>query len=164
MSDMERKKVLFIIDTLHIGGAEKSLISLLQLVDYNIFDVDLILFGRNGEFERFLPTSVNILPPPDLYNQLGDTLLNNIKAGRVSLAKSRIGYSVAVRIHRVFSRKVTVRWYNQVFWRFFSRFISQQPVVYDTAIAYSQGIPTFFVVDKVIDIIIKRHFQTVTHT
>lgn len=62
---MNRKKVLFIIDTLHIGGAEKSLVSLLQLIDYNVFDVDLLLFGRNGEFERFLPTLVNVLPPPD---------------------------------------------------------------------------------------------------
>ena len=147
---MDRKKLLFIIDTLHIGGAEKSLVSLLQLIDYNVFDVDLLLFGRNGEFERFLPTSVNVLPPPDLFHLLGDSLLNNIKAGRVSLALSRIIYSIAVRLHRVFSQKATVRWYNQAFWRFFSRYISPQPAVYDSAIAYSQGIPTFFVVDKVI--------------
>lgn len=146
---MERKKILFVIDTLRIGGAEKSLVSLLQLIDYNVFDIDLLLFGRNGEFERFIPTSVNVIPPPALYDHLTDSVFNNIIRGRVSLAISRIAYSVAVRFHRIFSKKATVRWYNQAFWTYYAKFITPQPGEYDTAIAYSQGIPTFFVVDKV---------------
>ena len=31
-----KKKVLFVIDSLHSGGAEKSLVSLLSLFDYEI--------------------------------------------------------------------------------------------------------------------------------
>lgn len=146
---MKKKKVLFVIDTLRIGGAEKSLVSLLQLIDYNVFDIDLLLFGRNGEFERFLPSSVTIIPPPELYNHLKNSVFNNLIRGRVALAMSRIAYSVALRFHRVFSKKATVRWYNQAFWTYFAKFITPQPGIYDTAIAYSQGIPTFFVVDKV---------------
>ena len=37
------KYILFVIDSLTCGGAEKSLISLLPLLDYNKMEVDLML-------------------------------------------------------------------------------------------------------------------------
>ena len=39
-----KKKILIAIDSLTSGGAEKSLISLLTLFDYDKYDVDLLLF------------------------------------------------------------------------------------------------------------------------
>ena len=41
------KKVLFFIESLQCGGAEKSLVTLLSLLDYNEFKIDLILFKMN---------------------------------------------------------------------------------------------------------------------
>ena len=42
------KKILILIDSLTCGGAEKSLISLLPLLDYSKVRVDLILVERGG--------------------------------------------------------------------------------------------------------------------
>ena len=42
------KKILFVINSLAIGGSEKSLISLLSLLDYSKYEVDLIIF-KKGE-------------------------------------------------------------------------------------------------------------------
>ena len=43
-----KKKICFIIDSLSIGGAEKSLVTLLNLLDYDKYDVDLQLFAGGG--------------------------------------------------------------------------------------------------------------------
>ena len=61
------KNILFVIDSLTCGGAEKSLVSLLNNIDYSKYNVDLLLFKRGGEFEKFLPSKVNLLEIPD-YN------------------------------------------------------------------------------------------------
>ncbi len=47
-----KKRLLFIIDSLNCGGAEKSLISLLPLLDYERLDVNLLIFRRGGVFEK----------------------------------------------------------------------------------------------------------------
>ena len=56
-----KKKILFFIDSLNCGGAEKSIVSLLRLLNYNIYEVDLLLFARGGVFEKYLPKEVNVL-------------------------------------------------------------------------------------------------------
>ena len=38
-----KKKLLFVIDSLTIGGAEKSLVSLLNLIDSSNYEIDLLL-------------------------------------------------------------------------------------------------------------------------
>ena len=51
-----KKKVLFVINNLNCGGAEKALISLLETIDYSEFDVDLLLFKQEGIFmSKILP-------------------------------------------------------------------------------------------------------------
>ena len=42
---MEKKKVLFVNFSLHSGGIEKSLVTLLGLFDYDRYEVDLQLFA-----------------------------------------------------------------------------------------------------------------------
>lgn len=62
-----KKKILFIMESLRIGGAEKSLITILSMIDYNKYDVDLYLFKPTGEFMEFLPKEVNLLKSSDNY-------------------------------------------------------------------------------------------------
>ncbi|MDZ5044062.1 glycosyltransferase, partial [Clostridium perfringens] len=59
------KRILFVIDSLNCAGAEKSLISLLNLIDYSKYNVDLQLFGYGGVLESLLPKDVNLLSPLD---------------------------------------------------------------------------------------------------
>ena len=56
------KKLLFVIESLTLGGAEKSLVTLLNLLDYEKYEVDLQLFSYGKEFEKLLPQEVNLLP------------------------------------------------------------------------------------------------------
>ena len=49
---------------LYSGGAEKSLVNLLNLLDYSKLDVDLLLFKKEGLFMNQVPSEVNILNIP----------------------------------------------------------------------------------------------------
>ena len=59
-----KKKVLFVMPGLYSGGAEKSLVNLLNLLDYSKLDVDLLLFKKEGLFMNQVPSEVNILNIP----------------------------------------------------------------------------------------------------
>jgi len=54
------RKILFVMPALYGGGAEKSLVNLLNLMDYEKYDVDLLLFKREGLFLPQVPKEVRI--------------------------------------------------------------------------------------------------------
>lgn len=62
-----KKKILVLMPSMFIGGAERSLIGLLDSIDYSKFDVDLFLYRHEGEFLNLIPKEVNILPQNNSY-------------------------------------------------------------------------------------------------
>ncbi len=141
---MRKKKLLIVIESLAAAGAEKSLISFLSALDYSRFEVDLQLFKYGGEFEQYLPNEVNLLSPLDytvfVEKRLGAQLLS------FDLKKllARIKYSIAIRQGITFHMDKA-----RMYWKHVSPCIQTNPKEYDVAIGYAQGIPTFYVVDKV---------------
>lgn len=57
-----KKDVLILMPSMFIGGAERSLIGLLESFDYENYNVDLFLYRHEGEFLKYIPKQVNILP------------------------------------------------------------------------------------------------------
>lgn len=124
---MKRKKILFVIESLHLGGGEKSLVTLLNNLDYEQLEVDLLLFSRGGIFEKFLPEQVRILEGKNPQLNLIDRIL--YKSGKML----HFG-----KLHEA-----------QLFWKLAGH--KTQPLAghYDVAIAYNQQFPTYFVAEKV---------------
>ncbi|MBQ9071776.1 MAG: O-antigen ligase family protein [Bacilli bacterium] len=56
-----KKRILFCANDLRIGGIEKALITLLKNIDYNKYDVDLMLETKSGELLNEVPVCVNII-------------------------------------------------------------------------------------------------------
>lgn len=56
---MARKKILFLIESLSGGGAEKVLVTLLQLLDKSRFDVTLCCVSNTGKFLEDIPCTVH---------------------------------------------------------------------------------------------------------
>lgn len=140
-----KKKLLFVIESLTLGGAEKSLVTLLNLLDYSKYDVDLLLFAQGGQFQVLLPKEVNLLSVPDYfsYNSIPWTNVGRkIKEPLKMLAQLR--YSVALRVgkHNHIEKAVLL-------WQASHGCFKVLPQEYDMAIAYAQGVPTFFVAEKV---------------
>lgn len=137
------KKVLLVIPTLRMGGAEKSLVSLLKALDPRRVKVDLYLFEAGGVLQREIPDWVNILEADavtrgmtlELRNYLGDV----VRAGHFGAALSRIWMTVRSRI----SPKPRFSW-AQV-----EKYIPPLEKEYDVAVGYLEGFTDFFVLDKV---------------
>ena len=120
--------VLFIIDSLTCGGAEKSLISLLPLLDYSKIDVDLMMVDRGGVFEEYVPEQVRIVDFPNPKGLWTEFCL--------------IGFRIARRLF-------PSRHGAELRWQAMSSAYLGLDKTYDVAIAYQQGFPTYFVSEKV---------------
>lgn len=131
---MKVKRILFFIDSLSCGGAEKSLVSLLQTLNKEKVDVTLMLQRRGGAFEKYVPDWVKIID------------FSPIKSGsywnRISYSASKLLYSFMLRIKRC-RHTAETRWLCQ------RNYIIPLDEKYDVAIAYQQGFPTYYVSEKV---------------
>ena len=143
MSD--KKKILFINYSLHSGGIEKSLVTILSLFDYQTYDVDLQLFANDGMFLDRVPSKVNLLPPlfPSDYKlnirQAFPTLL---RTGHPMIAVCRLMVTFAGLKGTMGERLVRM-------WNVERRFIRSSKKEYDTVIAFMEGQPIYYAVTKV---------------
>lgn len=130
-----KKKVLFVIDSLTCGGAEKSLVSLLPLLDYDKMEVDLLMVKRGGIFDRYVPSNINIqtIPRP-----------KGIKVVWASIC--RIFFSFLLRFLPIIGIKKNVAEINWI-----ARSSAFMPIQqsYDVAVAYQQGFSTYYVAQKI---------------
>lgn len=143
-----KKKLLFVIESLDIAGSEKSLVTLLSLLDYSKYAVDLMLFGHGGKLEQLVPKEVHILKP-----------LNYIRFSTLSIKKA-VSYSIKnfnfkwLHSRTKYSLNIRLKKYNnaqkaRIFWESVSNVIEKNPKTYDIAISYAQGVPTFYVAEKI---------------
>lgn len=84
------KKIFIMAHALELGGAETSLLGLLENFDYSKYEVDLFLLRRNGELLEYIPKKVNILPEKPDYSSLGIPLIESIKRGQIKIAFERL--------------------------------------------------------------------------
>lgn len=127
-----KRSVLFIIDSLGCGGAEKSLVSLLPLLDYSRFEISLSIIRRGGYFERFLPGEVHLVSFPS--------------SPRISVFFANGLFSVLRRLLPLLGIK---RHGAELLWNCKSAIYPAFPGKYDIAIAYQQGFPTYYVAKKI---------------
>ena len=141
-----KQKLLFVIESLNCAGAEKSLTTLLNLIDYSKYEVDLQLFSIAGEFLELVPEEVNILPKLDYFEYCNLPMSQCIKSvfsfTKLKMLLSRIHYSIRIRIKKGNNADKAV-----MFWKCCEHSFDKLPKEYDVAIAYAQGTPTFYVAD-----------------
>lgn len=129
------KKVLFIIDSLTCGGAEKSLVSLLPLLDREKYELHLWMLNRGGEFESLLPADVIVEHDP--------------RRSTMAKLKSFLGqvmFSFMLRFNRCVGHKEHPA---ETLWKSKGWAMTGIPGEWDVAIAYQQGLPTYLVASKI---------------
>ena len=141
-----KKKILFVINSLECGGAEKSLVSLLPLLDPGRYDIDIMVFKKGGEFEIFLPGNCRILTP-------GGYLDRDLALGAM-LRQGRLGdlwirLSAALRLKLKTWRGSRRAHEAEILWPIVTSAVPRAVGRYDTAVAFGQGAPTYYVADKV---------------
>lgn len=88
---MKQKLRIFIdIHYLEIGGAETSLIGLLQALDPNRVEVDLFVHDHRGEMMPFIPQWVNLLPEIPNYALIERPMVEVLQRGYFKLFLARL--------------------------------------------------------------------------
>lgn len=134
------KKLLFVIHSMGYGGAEKSLVNLLNELPENTYEVDLLLFQKKGDFLMQLPSWVRVLDTPEEMELLYAPLK---KLGFRSGHKI-IGTVCSRLVRRTKKQQAAFRWKY-----FYSKRISRINGHYDVAIAYSGSECLYLIRDKV---------------
>lgn len=140
------KKLLFVINSLTIGGSEKSLVSLLNLIDFSKYTVDLFMLKTGEEFDKYIPKQVNVLPIPKYYSYLNGNKLNISMMKKAKFKICRYKCSIKLILNGKLSR---IKNNQQIFYENQKKLLESLDKEYDVAIAYAQGFPTYFIADKV---------------
>ena len=85
-----KKKILIASFDLAIGGVERSLIGLLNSIDYQDYEVDLMLFKHEGEFFSLLPEGPILLPENPKYSTFRKSISQIVQDGQYPIAVSRL--------------------------------------------------------------------------
>lgn len=142
---MPKKKILFINYSLHSGGIEKSLVTILSLFDYDNYNVDLQLFANEGLFLDRVPHQVHLLEPlfpPEYRLNIRQSFPALLKAGRPGLAFCRLLVSVA-GLRGTMGERLGKMWNVE------RRFARTARGEYDAAVAFMEGQPIYYCVTKV---------------
>jgi hypothetical protein len=82
-----KQQLLFVLPSLEAGGGEKSLVTLLNCINYEQYDVDLVLFAPKGIFLKQLPKNVKLLYLNDDYktftSRLSFAIVSFLKQGKL---------------------------------------------------------------------------------
>lgn len=142
------KKILFVMPKFDSGGAEKSLLMLLNfLLEYKGLEIDLLLFKKEGLFLNQVPSQINIIDSEEsLKICYSNVSLKNLKTfSSVVLSFIRVASTF---LCGVISRNSNHK--TQLRWRFFyKKVIKQFPKKYDIACGYLDGESIYYVVDKI---------------
>ena len=85
-----KKRIFITMHYLELGGAEISLIGLLQALDYSKYDVDLFVHRHQGELMAFIPKAVNLLPEITAYACIESPLTEAIRRRQFGVAWGRM--------------------------------------------------------------------------
>ncbi|PGT15332.1 glycosyltransferase [Bacillus cereus] len=145
---MKKKKILITSFDMAIGGVERSLIGLLNTIDYSKYDVDLMLFKHEGEFLFLLPKLPNLLKEVKQYTTFRKSIKQILQEGQITIGVARTLGKILGDVHGRYVKSAEVGYFViQYGWRITLPFIPKLEEEYDVAISFLW--PHYFVGDKV---------------
>lgn len=108
--------ILIFSQAMELGGVERSLLGLLDAIDYDSYDVDLFLMRHSDELMPYLNPEAKLLPEIPQYASLAVPMASLVKSGQLGVLRGRLKGKLAAR-------------------RFDRKHLSEKPSV--TALTYS---------------------------
>ena len=94
----EMKHTLLIFSqAMELGGVERSLLGLLDSIDYDHYDVDLFLMRHSGELMPYLNPKANLLPEIPQYTSLAVPMVSLLKSGQIGVLCGRLRGKLAAK-------------------------------------------------------------------
>lgn len=96
--------------SMFIGGAERSLLGLLEAMDYTKTEVNFFLYRHEGEFLQYIPKQVNILPEIPQYRTFDVPIKSLLFSKYMLFGLARILSKMAIKIHCLFTKETYGVW------------------------------------------------------
>ena len=85
-----KPSILIFSQAMELGGVERSLLGLLDSIDYDRYNVDLFLMRHSGELMPYLNPKANLLPEIPQYASLAVPMVSLIKNGQFGVLCGRL--------------------------------------------------------------------------
>lgn len=147
------KKLLFIINTLGCGGAERAMLNLFGVLDKNEYDISLFVLTGQGELIRELPKNVRLLN--ENFNDSSVLTKEGRKFLKLSVLKSGIGKALFVKLapylikNFLAMRKKGKIKPDKLLWRVLADGAPKINENYDMAVAYIEGGATYYTAEHI---------------
>lgn len=134
------KKIAIVTRKMVAGGIEKSILSMINSIPKDKYEITLFVMATGGEFEKYVPEHVKVKP---IYGNEKTTLekvTNNIKRGKLIKAIKIVIYTILSQKSKyVFDRE-----------KYYLNIVQEQHEEYDLAIAdhVPASLPVIYVVEK----------------
>lgn len=89
--------ILIFSQAMELGGVERSLLGLLDSIDYDRYDVDLFLMRHSGELMPYLNPKANLLPEIPQYASLAVPMALLVRSGQLGVLFGRLQGKLAAR-------------------------------------------------------------------
>ena len=133
------KSVLFIVSNLESGGVSKSIVSLLNTIDRQRYNISLLVLNPAGLFMELLPSDIRVITNLDMValSMKGAGVWALLRRGRISLA---LGHIVRMGLSCV--NRAWAGWW-------LSRLMPALEDNFDVAVDYNGQHQLYYMVDKV---------------
>ena len=92
-----KQSILIFSQAMELGGVERSLLGLLDAINYDRYDVDLFLMRHSGELMPYLNPKVKLLPEIPQYASLAVPMTLLLKRGQFGVLSGRLKGKLAAR-------------------------------------------------------------------
>lgn len=145
------KKILILILDMKIGGAQKSLLSFCQTLASSAegenYEVHLMPINPSGDFMSQIPEQIQIRKPPAELRWLGSHFSIKLLKNHFSIR------GLCGEFLWLLKRKLNIlpshQCIQQALWKSWKNFIPRMDDAYDVAVSYMDGVPNYYVMDKV---------------
>ena len=140
------EEILFVVNSLNIGGPQKSLIALLDNIDYDKYHVDLYVLQPGGDLYQYINKNVNVLETFPIHTAM---TVPKKSINNAVLEYIRNGYfSSIVNLIKTMATRKSMKIFRQLNWVKNGTKLPKLPKNYDVAIGIL-GLSTYFIVDCV---------------
>ncbi|PYZ95080.1 glycosyl transferase [Salipaludibacillus keqinensis] len=143
-----KKKILFMLINMNIGGTEKALLNMITEIPRDQFDITILMLEKYGGFLDQIPSDVNVQYidyyqeiKPILNDPLRNTSRGLMKKGKIIKGISLISYYIVSRVSKN----------KNIFFNFITKKFPNIEEEYDIAVAYAGPMDfiSYFVLEKI---------------
>lgn len=120
------KKIAIVTRKLIAGGIEKALISMLEVMPKDKFDITLFVMARGGEFEEYIPKHVKVICLYGEENSIKEKVIERLKrADIIGAIKVPLYTALSIKAKKVYNQEL-----------YLSKVLPRKIEEFDLAIAY----------------------------